>query len=188
MKKRNTTAALAILAFLLASLLFGCTPTSIPPDPSSTTEKGVQEYRAEKDGLELTVLLPPVVQAGKEFTLTATVRNLSDADVVYVLPSSSPDMHFEIRVTIAENGKKFMDVDTFGVSFDEALKIATLEAGGQFAETVRFLPGWLIDSSFGVVYDKITWFPAGTYEGVATFFWGEDCENAVLVTFPVVIQ
>lgn len=138
------------------------TTTSVPV--SRTRPAIAMSREAEKDGLVLRVQAAYAHQwAGEAFAVTAAITNTTKEDIHYTLPSGTPGMHLEIRVTIrGKNNIEFIDMDTYGKAMTEDMKIAVLKPGETFTETIRFQPG----SASGD-----DWYPAGEYEGTATFTW-----------------
>jgi len=189
---------LLLLGITISFALCGCNlQNNQGPDSALTSvnvDDSLQVYQAEKNGLLLTVTLPRTILVGRDFTLTATILNQTEEDALYILPSSSEDMHLEIRVSIIANGIEFIDADIFGKAKNEELKLATLKVGEQFEETIRFVPGWQSGGSWQILDEaEISYFSPGIYQGTATFRWGGDpayyytTSNTLSVEFPVVI-
>ena len=175
MRKFILTAAV----LLCMALTGGCgktmgTPTTTAPaggaDPLLRTRDNVELLReAEQDGLLLRVHSPYQQQfKGEVFTVTASVTNTTNRDILYDVLTGVPDMHHEIQVTI-EPG--FLDMDTFGKFQSGEYRYATLRAGETFEQTIRFLPGVPKGASLEIDLDNMNWFPAKDYTGVALFTW-----------------
>lgn len=149
------------------------------------------QYTAEKDGFVLDVFAPVKVPYGQEFTVSAIITNTTDEPIKYTLVSCTPDMHLEIPVEIkAENGKRFIDLDTAGKCMAEACLEKTLAPGESFQEIIRFTPSWSDDVSAGLEFAELTYFEEGNYYGTAEFRWdGEEGAepNSFTVEFPIEI-
>lgn len=151
------------------------TTTTTTSTSSSKTRPAIRMNReTQKDGLVLQVQTAYQHQfAGESFTVTTSITNTTQRDITYRLPSSTPNMHLEIQVSIrGQNNVEFIDMDTYGKAKTDENKYVVLKAGETYSQTIRFLPG---SASGGYWADlssqTISWYPAGEYKGTAIFTW-----------------
>lgn len=172
----------------------GQSDTVICSEPTAPANFGFLkpvQYTASKDGLVLDVFAPAKVPRGQDFTVSAIITNTTDEPITYTLHSCTPDMHLEIEVDIkAENGKRFIDLDTAGKCMAELMLQKTLAPGESFQEVIRFTPSWSDDVSAGLEFATLTEFEEGNYYGTAEFRWDKEGggeNNSLSLEFPVEI-
>lgn len=127
----------------------------------------------ESENVELSVeISPESITRGNNFVLTARATNNTGKTIYVTLPTSSPNMHYEIRVKIEdESGKRFVDLDTQGKEHTDEAKTFSVENGETITQVMNIAPGYLLDGSIYPLGEEIKYFPAGTYKGTATFTW-----------------
>jgi len=173
-------------------------PTTTQAPPSRTRQSITMTREIKQDGLVLKVFTGYQHQfTGEPFTLTATVTNTTDKDIVFGA-DNTPDLHSEIRVSIpGTNDGAFTDIDIWGKLSDLNYKYVVLKAGETYTQTMRFLPGKALGSyRDDLSKQDIDWFPAGEYEGTAIFAWHPEYPDAGLgprdaklieLRFPVIL-
>ena len=169
------------------------TSTAATQNSAITTQNTIVEFSKQENKTYLRVTLNKGSYAPKEKVIvTILVRNYNKEAITFVLPSTTEKMHFEVKTTIkAENDKYFIDADTYGKMYTDAIKTVTLDAGESFTQKLVFIPGYVTGGSWEYI-DKadITYFPKGTYNGSATFRWnnkGITDGYSITLDFPVYI-
>lgn len=191
--------------------------TSVPADESGTLaphasvkEPGNVSSHAEKDGLRLTVTRPLYVPAGEGFVLTAVIENKRSTPVTAALPTGTPNMHYEIRVTIGSGKNSCTDADTIGLPMNEMMSFMTLQPGESYTQTMHMLPGSFEPGTYPTTRNiqsgtvaplepkdgKFIAMPAGKWEGRAEFVWfsgssadydGSTSTSSLELKFPLTI-
>ena len=149
----------------------------------------MKKYTNNHNGIVLSVYTPETVVFGEMFYVVTNITNNTSENIIYTLPSCTPNSHLEIHVDINDGKKSFVDCDTFGKPLADLTITKTLLPGEYFEETICFLPGWA--EELGILEldkAKITMFDKGMYNGTAIFNWDtEEDIDSISLEFPIVV-
>ena len=105
-----------------------------------TPEIKTTKITKKDDFVKLTIKYPEEIKRGETFVLTASIKNTTDKDITYRIPTMTPDMHKEIKIVFPKGGSHFTDLDTVGKASDDAFETRYLRIGETFTEKINFCP------------------------------------------------
>ncbi|HRT81596.1 MAG TPA: hypothetical protein P5127_00380 [Oscillospiraceae bacterium] len=185
-----------VLIFLLITAiglsLASCTPKEDLANTSSTAAGGdtslsetlntqnsneTTAYTREANGLTLSVSVPKEVPHGERFICVAKITNNTDSTVEYTIPVYDENAHKQIEVSIGTTGKEFIDCDTFGKGYGDAVMNLILDAHESYSERIEFLPGYQTGGSWQKLDEaEIAYLPRGDYKGISKFSWNAESD------------
>lgn len=181
--RKNSKTIICILLFLSVLSLCSCVGNNGNAESSSDKTPpapGQLEFQAEKNGVELKVTLEKSpINENENLKLVAEVINKTGKVIGFSLPTSTP-MNLEIRVSVkTEDGKEFLDADTYQIAQTAMMKDVTLKDGETITQSMTLVPGTIEyeDVHHPFRYEFVNYYPPGKCKGEAKFNWGIEGEE-----------